>query len=58
MLEVIKWYSVILLSIVELSLAIRVTISKDWSEAIPIIISFLLFAPVLLLIVYMFTIIY
>lgn len=58
MVEIVKWYSVILLGIIEISLAVRIAACKDWSEGIQTIISFILFAPILLLVVYMFTIIY
>lgn len=54
--EVIKWYSVIILSIVEISLAIRIMSAKDTKDGVQTIISFILFAPILLLVVYLFNV--
>jgi hypothetical protein len=54
--DVIKWYSLVVLSIIEISLALRIAASKDWNEGIQTIISFILFSPILLLVVYMLTI--
>jgi len=50
----IKWYSVLLLGVVEISIALSIATSKDWDEGWPRIISFILFAPILLFVIYMF----
>ena len=55
-IDCVKWYSVLLFGVVEISLALSIATSKDWTEGWPRIISFILFAPVLLLVVYMFTV--
>jgi uncharacterized protein with PQ loop repeat len=53
-IDVVKWYSVLLLGFMELSIAVRIAACKNRSEGIQSIILFLLLAPVLLFICYLF----